>query len=228
MLRLFLHFIIGFSLAQVCLADGIPSNVRQLVVAVGDDWNSSSGKLQCFNRQRDGSWRAAFSTPVSVMFGKSGAAWGRGVYGQQVKGAAKREGDRRTPAGLFSIGKIYGYDATLIVNPGYPYRQVGQWDAWPDDPQNPFYNRHVVIDPKRGVPDWFGKQKMRHGDEAYHYLVEIRHNADPPKQGYGSAIFFHTRRGPGRTTAGCTTMDRRNLVSISHGRRRGNCRRCRR
>ena len=54
--------------------------------------------------------------------------------------------------------------------------------------------------------------KMRHGDFAYHWLVEIRHNSDPPAAGAGSAIFFHIRRGETRPTSGCTTMAEPELV----------------
>ena len=58
---------------------------------------------------------------------------------------------------------------------------------------------------------------MRSGDFAYRWLVEIRHNADPPVPGYGSAIFFHIRRGPSRPSAGCTTMAEKNLVELIRG-----------
>lgn len=214
MFKLIYTIFITFLFAEVANAEGIPSNIRQLVVGVGENWNSSGGRLQCFDRQSDGSWKPAFSRSIPVLFGKNGAAWGRGVFGQNERGNYKREGDRRTPAGLFKIGKVYGYDGSLGVNPRYPYRQVGPWDAWPDDVNNPYYNRHVVIDPKEGIPTWFEKQKMRHGDDAYRYLVEIRHNSDPPKPGNGSAIFFHTRRGPARTTFGCTTMARESLLAF--------------
>jgi L,D-peptidoglycan transpeptidase YkuD (ErfK/YbiS/YcfS/YnhG family) len=55
---------------------------------------------------------------------------------------------------------------------------------------------------------------MRSGDFAYHWLIEIRHNSDPPVPGAGSAIFFHIRRGENRPTAGCTTMPEQDLVRI--------------
>jgi L,D-peptidoglycan transpeptidase YkuD (ErfK/YbiS/YcfS/YnhG family) len=55
---------------------------------------------------------------------------------------------------------------------------------------------------------------MRQGDFAYRWLVEIRHNADPPVPGFGSAIFFHIRRGPDRPSAGCTTMAEGDLVAL--------------
>ncbi len=55
---------------------------------------------------------------------------------------------------------------------------------------------------------------MRHNDFAYRWLVEIRHNSDPPEPGAGSAIFFHIRRGVDRPTAGCTTMAESDLVKM--------------
>jgi L,D-peptidoglycan transpeptidase YkuD (ErfK/YbiS/YcfS/YnhG family) len=55
---------------------------------------------------------------------------------------------------------------------------------------------------------------MRHGDFAYRWLIEVRHNSDPPIAGDGSAIFFHIRRGESRPTAGCTTMAEDDLVKL--------------
>ena len=47
---------------------------------------------------------------------------------------------------------------------------------------------------------------MRLNDPPHRWLIEIRHNADPPVPGAGSAIFFHIQRGPNRSSAGCTVM----------------------
>jgi L,D-peptidoglycan transpeptidase YkuD (ErfK/YbiS/YcfS/YnhG family) len=55
---------------------------------------------------------------------------------------------------------------------------------------------------------------MKLNDPAFRWRVEIRHNADPPVPGAGSAIFFHIRRGPDRHTAGCTTMTETDLVAL--------------
>ncbi|PYL89656.1 MAG: hypothetical protein DMF14_12580 [Verrucomicrobia bacterium] len=86
-------------------------------------------------------------------------------------------------------------------------------DVWSDDPRSPNYNRHVVIDP-RNPSDNYSHEKMRGGDFAYRWLVEIRHNSDPPVPGDGSAIFFHIRRGVNRPTTGCTTMAELDLVRL--------------
>ena len=189
------------------------SDVGQLVVSVADSWDSTRGKLQCFQRERSGEWRPVLAKPVAVLYGRNGLAWGRGVLTGDG-GRVKREGDGRAPAGVFRIGKVYGDPSALPAGVRYPYHQVTKWDAWVDDPKNPYYNRHVRIDPSKGVPPWFERERMRLGDPAYHWLIEVRHNADPPKPGSGSAIFMHTRRGVDRPSAGCTTMARSNLEAI--------------
>ncbi len=193
------------------VAAEIGGDVQQLIVSVAPDWNTNTGRLQCFEREGRG-WKAV--TPAwPVLYGKNGLVWGRGVLGTAEPGAHKVERDGRAPSGVFKIGKIYTYDSALPEGARYPFRTVGEGDAWIDDPKHPDYNRHVVIDPK-SPPAWFEKQKMRHGDFAYRWLVEIRHNSDPPVPGEGSAIFFHIRRGATRPSAGCTTMAEENLVKL--------------
>lgn len=160
----------------------------------------------------EGQWKKNLG-PEPVLFGKNGLAWGRGLAGQDEPGLRKQERDGRAPAGIFRIGKIYTYDAALPGGANYPFHQVGEGDIWSDDPRSPNYNRHVVIDPAH-PPDNYSHEKMRPGDFAYHWLIEIRHNADPPIPGDGSAIFFHIRRGVDRPTTGCTTMAQENLVRV--------------
>ena len=55
---------------------------------------------------------------------------------------------------------------------------------------------------------------MRLGDSAYKWMLEIRHNQQPAAPGYGSAIFFHVRRGPDKPSAGCTTMAEVDLTRL--------------
>ena len=200
-------------LSSTVHAAGVPDDCTQLLVATAPDWNSMQGELRMFERERGGKWRAQGGA-VPVLFGKNGVAWGTGVAGQGEPGLRKKERDGRAPAGVFRIGKIYTYDAALPGGAKFPFRQVTTADAWIDDPAHPDYNKHVVIPDPQNPPAWFEKQKMRHNDFAYRWLVEIRHNSDPPVPGDGSAIFFHIRRGVTRPTAGCTTMAEEDLVRI--------------
>jgi L,D-peptidoglycan transpeptidase YkuD (ErfK/YbiS/YcfS/YnhG family) len=193
-------------------ADGVPDDCTQLIVAIAPTWNSMRGELRLFERARGGDWTAV-AGPFPVLFGKSGLAWGTGLAGKNEPGLRKQERDGRAPAGVFEIGQVFGYDPHLPAGADYPYHQVTEADVWSDDPRSPNYNRHIVIDPKN-PPDNYTHEKMRSGDFAYHWLVEIRHNSDPPVPGAGSAIFFHIRRGVNRPTTGCTTMAQENLVKL--------------
>ena len=193
-------------------ADGVPDDCTQLILGIAPDWNSMRGTLQLFERAHGGAWTAS-TAPVPVLFGKNGLAWGTGLAGQNEPGLRKKERDGRAPAGIFEIGEVFGYDAHLPAGADYHYHQVTEADIWSDDPRSPNYNRHIVIDPKN-PPDNYTHEKMRSGDFAYHWLVEIRHNSNPPVPGAGSAIFFHIRRGVNRATTGCTTMAEADLVHL--------------
>ena len=185
-------------------AEPLEADIRQLILSIAPAWSSSQGTLQRFERGAGGQWMKVGDS-VPVLYGKHGLAWGRGVRGGEEPGLRKREGDGRTPAGAFTLGVIYGNDSHLPDGADFPYHQVTDVDAWPDDPKNPFYNQHVTVDAANS-PAWFAAQRMRTGDPAYRWRVEIRHNADPIEPGAGSATFFHIRRGEARPTSGCTTM----------------------
>jgi L,D-peptidoglycan transpeptidase YkuD (ErfK/YbiS/YcfS/YnhG family) len=190
-----------------CLAQ-VGGAVRQLIVARAPHWQSTQASLQCYQRASAREpWQAVFLKPVPVMLGRSGLAWGRGVFPPPAASRVpmKVERDWKAPAGIFQLGRLFGYAGQPPKGCTWPYLQVGPLDAYVDDPQNPYYNQHVRVNPQ-SIPPWFEKQRMRLGDAAYKWMLEIRHNQNPAWPGYGSAIFFHVRRGPDKPSAGCTTM----------------------
>lgn len=194
----------------------LPAHARQLIVATSPDWKSHKANLQCWERDQDGvgGWRPALNKAWPVLLGRNGLAWGRGNFTPTNPDIPwKVERDGKAPAGVFELGSIHGYAALPPTGTTWPYFQVSQWDAWIDDPNLPTYNQLIRVDPQN-VPPWFEKQRMRLGDSAYKWLIEIKHNTDPIKPGFGSAIFFHVRRGPDRPTAGCTTMAEEYLTAL--------------
>ena len=206
--RLKLHLI---AIVILCFITARSHAAEQLIVSIAPTWNSTQGTLQRYEKS-GGTWQSV-GKPWPVLYGRSGLAWGSGLYGQDEDGLHKKERDGRAPAGIFKIGKIYTYDSALPVGADYPFHTVTAADVWPDDITHPDYNRHVTIN-LRNPPPWYDKQRMRLGDFAYHWLVEIRHNSDPPVPGKGSAIFFHIRRGPAKPSAGCTTMAESDLLTL--------------
>lgn len=212
-----LALLLSLTSAAKAQKPAVPDRTGQVIVCVADGWNSDHGRLQAFSRQAPGApWTPAWPAAVPVMLGKNGLAWGNGMvpvpHGQPGV-PSKREKDRRAPAGLFRIGTLYGYASAAPAGARIPYYHVTERDCWIDDPTSPSYNRHVTVD-LANPPPWYAKERMRLGDFAYEFLLEIRHNADPPRADEGSAIFFHIRRGPTTPTFGCTTMARPNLVKL--------------
>jgi hypothetical protein len=207
--------IFGLFLSVSCGMAQVPATTKQLIVAVAPDWASHRASLTCYERDvASKPWQPAFKISWPVLLGSKGLAWGRGAFiSPKSKADEKKERDGKAPAGIFALGSIYGNEKAPPRGTKWPYVQVGENDAWIDDPKLPQYNEHVRIDP-RSVPPWFESQRMRLGDNAYKWLLEIRHNTNPAVPGYGSAIFFHVRRGPDSPTAGCTTMALENLESM--------------
>src|ERR1700677_428899 len=210
--RLLLFVLLLGGLCAPDRAQALDADIRQLIVSIAPDWNSMTGRLQVFERGKDGKW-AAVSKPRAVLYVTTGLAWGRGVLGTDEPGTHKVEHDGRAPAGVFKIGMIYTYDTKLPGGSDYPFHTLTANDAWVDDVTLPEYNKFVTVDPKN-PPPWFEKQKMRLGDFAYRWLVDIRHNEDPPVPGDGGAIFFTIRRGETPTTGGCTTMASDDLARL--------------
>jgi L,D-peptidoglycan transpeptidase YkuD (ErfK/YbiS/YcfS/YnhG family) len=212
--RVFMTLTLCLALPSALLGQ-VGDAVKQIIVTQSESWASTTASLQCFQRQDARSpWTRVFKTSMPVLLGRNGLAWGRGVFQAPANGVpAKVEKDGKAPAGLFRLGEFFGNAASPPPGTRWPYLQVGPHDAWVDDPRNPLYNQHVRVDP-RSVPVWFEKQRMRLGDDAYKWMLAIQHNTSPAVPGYGSAIFFHVRRGPKTPTAGCTSMAEENLVKI--------------
>lgn len=203
-----------WALHSLCFCQ-LPDQALQLILVRTADWDSFRGTASAWERASSAEpWRPALGKPWPVLLGRKGLAWGRGAFVRPQDGTPdKREKDGRAPAGVFELGPVHGYAAVPPEGTVWSYVQVGPFDAWIDDPSLPHYNEHVRVDPKH-VPAWFESQKMRLGDNAYRWLLEIRHNTRPAKPGYGSAIFFHVRRGVDRPTAGCTSMAVTDLESL--------------
>ncbi|HVK76557.1 MAG TPA: hypothetical protein VM734_24695 [Kofleriaceae bacterium] len=195
----------------------IPDETRQLVTAIVPDWDRPVARLRRWERDAgDQPWRPVGDEwPAAI--GSAGAAWGRGLHGDGAPGRPgpiKREGDGRSPAGLFAIGPAFGYAAAAPAGTRVAYTTVDERWRCVDDPRSAHYNR--VLDERTVAPDWRSAEDMRRSDELYAWVIEIEHNraASP---GGGSCIFFHVWRGADHPTAGCTAMAEADLVRLLAG-----------
>jgi L,D-peptidoglycan transpeptidase YkuD (ErfK/YbiS/YcfS/YnhG family) len=186
---------------------------RQVLVGIAPSWDSSQASLSLYERKQD-SW-IKIEGPISARLGKNGLAWGLGIHQNHQGTEKKREGDGKSPAGMFYIGGAWGYARHIHKHPSLPYRKVTSRDLWIEDSNSPSYNQHQVLshEPKNA---WEKKAQMKQNDHAHSLKLFIAHNAPPRATPFaGSAIFFHIWREQGaRATAGCTTMSEANLKAL--------------
>jgi L,D-peptidoglycan transpeptidase YkuD (ErfK/YbiS/YcfS/YnhG family) len=191
----------------------LPAASSQCLVGIAGDWNSSSATLRLY-RKSGKRWEPE-AGPWQARLGREGLVWGLGIHPAPAGAATKREGDWRSPAGVFEIGGVWGYQTTIRKHPRLAYHQITPRDLWVEDPGSEHYNRHLVL-PRDPASPWERKQQMKQDDPAHSLKLFIAHNA-PPKvvPNAGSSIFFHIwRAGGAKPTAGCTTMDEGRLRDL--------------
>lgn len=189
----------------------LPASSTQAIIGISDSWNSSHVTLSLVEKNAKGQWHRVLG-PVRGRLGRNGTAWGRGIHSIPSSGRVKREGDGRSPAGIFDLGGLWVNNPTPVKHdPRIPYVQVGPADLWVTDPAYPhLYNRHVRLKHPARTP-WELKEQMRQTDYPHSIKMLVHHNTvksvGKPIVGGGSSIFFHIwRRDGAAATAGCTSM----------------------
>lgn len=126
-----------------------------------------------------------------------------------IAAADKREGDGKTPLGVFKV--LYGmYRADRGLQPagGLKWLPLTPAMGWCDSPHDPLYNQPCAAE-YRGCVD----ERLWREDTAYDYILVIDHNT-PAIAGLGSAVFVHVWH-PGKTaTAGCVALKKEDFLTV--------------
>jgi D-alanyl-D-alanine dipeptidase/L,D-peptidoglycan transpeptidase YkuD (ErfK/YbiS/YcfS/YnhG family) len=135
---------------------------------------------------------------------KAGTGWTQrfetaGYVGKNGVADDKREGDGKTPSGVYTFGRAFG----TADDPGSitPYTKVTENDVWVDDPNSARYNQWTG----KNAPgaDWASAEHLIKYPEAYKYAIAINYNTNPIIPGMGSAIFLHCSTDS--PTTGCVS-----------------------
>jgi L,D-peptidoglycan transpeptidase YkuD (ErfK/YbiS/YcfS/YnhG family) len=183
-------------------------HARQMVVVTTAGWDDIHGQLRTFERDDGGDWREAGSAR-QVVIGRTGAAWGIGLHDNPSDaGPVKREGDGRSPAGVFAIGEAFGYAPTAAT--GLPYDALSAGEYCVDVDGSPLYNRivdsaEVGAEAVKGSSEPMRRDLHANGDQAYRLGFVIEQNPQGAPHG-GSCIFAHLWKTSDTGTAGCTAM----------------------
>jgi D-alanyl-D-alanine dipeptidase len=188
---------------------------KQLIVVTTPSWTASKGIMRRYERcSANGDWITVCSeTPI--ILGRNGLGWGRGLHqNPDDNNPIKKEGDGKSPAGVFRLGEAFGFPAIEeMVELKIPYRPITDYLECVEDAASQYYAKLVETDKVKFV-DWESSERIHHSPNAYHYGVMVEHNTADTQKGAGSCIFLHCISVTGDSTAGCTTMDRAEMEKV--------------
>ena len=120
----------------------------------------------------------------------------------------KKEGDKCTPKGVFSLGKLY-YRADRVKKPTTKIstKIIKKNMGWCDDVTSKFYNKEMKINKN------IKHEKLYRNDNVYDYLIVINYNTKKIKPGKGSAIFLHLTKNY-KKTLGCVAVKKKDFLII--------------
>ena len=207
--------LMALAVAQPPQHDALQSSTQMMAVTT-DDWNAVEGVLVRYERARATRKWKQVGDPITVVVGKKGMGWGAGTLStngaRDPQDPVKKEGDGKSPAGVFALGTGFGYAAQPASGWKMPYRSLTPSVECVDDSTSQFYNR--ILDRATVSPDWHSSEQMRRNDEAYRVGLVVEHNERPAVPGGGSCIFMHIWYGRGQGTTGCTAMPQEQIESI--------------
>jgi D-alanyl-D-alanine dipeptidase len=208
----------AISAAQAPNQAGLSSST-QIIVVTAQDWDKVEGRLQRYEREGTHKKWQPVGGPVTVVLGAKGMGWGLGVEDSSAWHDAadpvKHEGDGKSPAGAFALGKAFGYEEKPDAAWKMPYLSLTPTVECVDDMGSKYYARVVdrsVIENSGASADWHSSEVMRKIED-YKIGVVINHNAGATTGG-GSCIFMHIWEGRGVGTHGCTAMPREELEPV--------------
>lgn len=191
MLRIALFLCCSFSVLQ---AYTLPAHSSQILIVSTLSPQDNHGFLQAYEKTADQKLLKVFSK-IPVMLGRNGLS------------THKKEGDGKSPAGLFSLPLVFGY-AKHSPNPHMPYLHATKELHCVDDSKSKFYNQLI-----KANTSYDSHEVMQREDLLYEYGILVAYNSEqiPYK---GSCIFIHVMHPDKTPTSGCTSMAKEDLLKI--------------
>lgn len=177
----------------------------RLVVVTAPDMNTVRATARLYTRpDPDAPW-VERGAPWPAVVGRNGLGW---AWDQPRPGGGpvKKEGDGKTPAGIFAAGVPFGFDRQPLED--YLVVQSGR-TVCVDDVRSPLYNRITTAD---ALAPGHSHEKMWK-TSLYRQGLVVGHKTSAAKRG-GSCIFLHVWRGPGSPTAGCVAFSEADMRAV--------------
>jgi zinc D-Ala-D-Ala dipeptidase len=184
----------------------------QAVVVTTKNWENTQGSARLYERRSlKDDWKAVGKDfPVTV--GRSGLGIDdTSKWSEEVAHSVKREGDGRSPAGLFPLTSAFGKPESVKTK--LSYQSLSEQTECVDDVNSHHYNK-IVNRLQVGIFDWKSSEKMASITPEYDLGVFVAYNTYPVVKGRGSCIFLHVWESPNDATSGCTAMSKEDLERV--------------
>ena len=121
----------------------------------------------------------------------------------------KKEGDKKTPIGIFGIDNLYfRADRISLPHTNLKCIKINSKMGWCDDLNNPKdYNKLIRI--KKNI----NHEKLYRKDNKYDLIIPIKYNFKNPITGNGSCIFIHLTKNY-KATAGCIGLIKKDFLIL--------------
>ena len=120
----------------------------------------------------------------------------------------KIEGDKKTPIGKYSFGKLFvRTDKIKNLNTKFKYIPIRKDMAWSDDSNKSNYNNLIKTKNKH-------KESLYRDDNLYDLILVINYNMNPVLPNKGSAIFLHISSKDYKPTEGCVAIAVNDFIEI--------------
>ena len=203
-----LYFLILSTFNQEPLDLKTRFHTSQLIVVTTSSWNKIQGKMSVYEHKGN-YWQPVF-TEIPIVTGRSGMAWGKGLHKEELnRGKLKMEGDGNSPAGIFQISGLFGYEDILSKMSSL---KVDSRTFCVDDSKSAYYNQIVKADTVK--KDWNSAETMRMKSDVYKFGIFVDYNVKPAISNMGSCIFMHIWGGSTEPTAGCTAMEESDILKL--------------
>ena len=119
----------------------------------------------------------------------------------------KKEGDKKTPKGTFSIENLYfRLDKIDKLKTSLKTIKINKNMGWCDDINFPEkYNKLIKV--RKNIRC----EKLKRNDDKYNLLLPNNYNFNNPKVGLGSCIFIHLTKNY-KPTAGCIALKKKDFL----------------
>ena len=123
--------------------------------------------------------------------------------------ANKKEGDEKTPRGIFDLKTIfYRRDRISKLKSSLKKTIIKKNMGWCDDPSSKFYNKLIKFPFRKSA------EKIWLKEDIYDVFIVISYNIKPILKNKGSAIFLHIAKKNYLATKGCIAISKKDMLFL--------------